>query len=206
MPDPHPPVRKREGRLSSDTVAALNADLAARFGNCFTASEAVRKAHGHTLTWLENQPPDAVVFAETREDVIDVVKLCARHDAPIVPFGVGSSLEGHVNAPHGGVSLDCSRMNARPRRQRRGPRLRRRARRHPQAAQRPSARHGALLPHRSRRRRVDRRHGGDPRLGHQRRALRHDEGSRAVARRRHRRRHRSCAPARGPRNPRPATT
>ena len=112
MPDPHSSVRKREGRLSSDAVAALNADLAARFGNRFTASEAVRKAHGHTLTWLENQPPDAVVYAETKEDVIDVVKLCAKHDAPIVPFGVGSSLEGHVNAPHGGVSLDCSRMNA----------------------------------------------------------------------------------------------
>jgi D-lactate dehydrogenase (cytochrome) len=105
-------VRKREGRLSSDAVAAFNADLAARFGNRFTASEAIRKAHGHTLTWLENQPPDAVVFAETRDDVIDLVKLCARHDAPIVPFGIGSSLEGHVNAPHGGVSLDCSRMNA----------------------------------------------------------------------------------------------
>ncbi len=105
-------VRKREGRLSSETVAALNADLAARFGNRFSASEAIRRQHGHTLTWLENQPPDAVVFAETRDDVIDLVKLCARHDAPIVPFGVGSSLEGHVNAPHGGVSLDCSRMNA----------------------------------------------------------------------------------------------
>ena len=70
-------VRKREGRLSSETVAALNSDLAARFGNRFTASEAIRKAHGHTLTWLENQPPDAVVFAESRDDVIDLVKLCA---------------------------------------------------------------------------------------------------------------------------------
>ncbi len=105
-------VRKRNGRLSPETVAALNADLAARFGNRFSASEAIRRQHGHTLTWLENEPPDAVVFAETRDDVIDLVKLCARHDAPIVPFGVGSSLEGHVNAPHGGVSLDCSRMNA----------------------------------------------------------------------------------------------
>ena len=105
-------VRKREGRLSPETVGALNADLAARFGNRFTASQAIRQAHGHTLTWLENQPPDAVVFAESKDDVIDVVKLCARHDAPIVPFGVGTSLEGHVNAPHGGVSLDCSRMNA----------------------------------------------------------------------------------------------
>jgi D-lactate dehydrogenase (cytochrome) len=107
-----PPVRKREGRPSPDAVAALNTDLAARFGNRFTASAAIRKAHGHTLTWLENQPPDAVVFAETKDDVIDLVNLCARHDAPIVPFGVGTSLEGHVNAPHGGVSLDCSRMNA----------------------------------------------------------------------------------------------
>ena len=105
-------VRKREGRLSSETVAALNSDLAARFGNRFTASEAIRKAHGHTLTWLENEPPDAVVFAESRDDVIDLVKLCARHDAPVVPFGVGTSLEGHVNAPHGGVSLDLTRMNA----------------------------------------------------------------------------------------------
>jgi D-lactate dehydrogenase (cytochrome) len=108
---PFPSVRKREGRLPGGVVAALNADLAAKFGNRFTASEAIRRQHGHTLTWLENEPPDAVVFAESRDDVIDLVKLCAKHDAPIVPFGVGSSLEGHVNAPHGGVSLDCSRMN-----------------------------------------------------------------------------------------------
>ena len=109
--NPFPQVRKRNGRLAADAITALNADLAARFGNRFTASDAIRKAHGHTLTWLENQPPDAVVFAELRDDVIDLVKLCAKHDAPIVPFGIGSSLEGHVNAPHGGVSLDCSRMN-----------------------------------------------------------------------------------------------
>jgi D-lactate dehydrogenase (cytochrome) len=104
-------VRQRQGRLPTDAVAALNSDLAARFGNRFNASQAIRDAHGHTLTWLKNEPPDAVVFAESREDVIDLVKLCARHDAPVVPFGVGSSLEGHVNAPHGGVSLDLSRMN-----------------------------------------------------------------------------------------------
>src|ERR1700721_3283574 len=97
-------VRQRQGRLSSDAVAALNSDLAARFGNRFTASEAIRQAHGHTLTWLKNEPPDAVVFAEDKDDVIDLVKLCAGHDAPIVPFGVGSSLEGHVNAPHVGLS------------------------------------------------------------------------------------------------------
>ena len=111
MANPFPDVRKRQGRMPAQAVEALKADLAAKFGNRFTASEAIRRAHGHTLTWLENEPPDAVVFAESRDDVIDLVKLCARHDAPIIPFGIGSSLEGHVNAPHGGVSLDCSRMN-----------------------------------------------------------------------------------------------
>ena len=102
-------VRQRQGRLSPEAVAALNSDLAARFGNRFTASEAIRQAHGHTLTWLKNEPPDAVVFAESKEDVIDLVKLCARHDAPIVPFGVGSSLEGHVNALRTAASRSISR-------------------------------------------------------------------------------------------------
>ena len=108
---PHPAIRRREGRLSPRVVADLTAVLAARFGNALVTSEAVRVQHGHTLTWLENAPPDAVVFAETREDVIDAVRICAAHDAPVVPFGAGSSLEGHVNAPHGGISLDCTRMN-----------------------------------------------------------------------------------------------
>jgi D-lactate dehydrogenase (cytochrome) len=104
-------LRQRDGRLSARAVADLTGALAARFGNALATSEAVRHQHGHTLTWIETAPPDAVVFAETRQDVIDAVGICAAHDAPIVPFGVGSSLEGHVNALHGGVSLDCSRMN-----------------------------------------------------------------------------------------------
>jgi D-lactate dehydrogenase (cytochrome) len=90
-------VRQRQGRLSSDAVAALNSDLAARFGNRFTASEAIRQAHGHTLTWLKNEPPDAVVFAEDKDDVIDLVKLCARHDAPIVRSGTSASSPNRQN-------------------------------------------------------------------------------------------------------------
>ena len=104
-------VRQREGKLPPKVVAALTSSLAARFGNRLVTSEAVRMQHGHTLTWLPNAPPDAVVFAESREDVIDAVRICAAHDAPLVPFGVGTSLEGHVNALHGGLSLDFSRMN-----------------------------------------------------------------------------------------------
>jgi D-lactate dehydrogenase (cytochrome) len=104
-------LRRREGRLSPATVGALTRDLAARFGNRLVTSQAVREQHGHTLTWTANQPPDAVIFAENTEDVVDAVRLCATHDAPIIAFGVGTSLEGHVNAPHGGVSIDFSRMN-----------------------------------------------------------------------------------------------
>jgi D-lactate dehydrogenase (cytochrome) len=104
-------VRRREGKLSPKAVEALVADLNAHFGNKVVTSLAVREQHGHTLTWLRNAPPDAVLFAESREDVVDAVRICAQHDAPIVPFGTGTSLEGHVNALHGGLSIDMSRMN-----------------------------------------------------------------------------------------------
>jgi D-lactate dehydrogenase (cytochrome) len=104
-------LRRRDGRLPPAIVAALTSDLAARFGNKLVTSQAVREQHGHTLTWTANQPPDAVIYAETQEDVVDTVRLCAKHDAPVIAFGTGTSLEGHLNAPHGGVSIDCSRMN-----------------------------------------------------------------------------------------------
>ncbi|MCP4380546.1 MAG: FAD-binding protein, partial [Hyphomicrobiales bacterium] len=85
--------------------------LAQRFGERFVQSRPVREQHGHTLTWLPNQPPDAVVFAESTDDVVEIVRICADHRVPIVPFGAGSSLEGHVNAPGGGVSIDLTRMD-----------------------------------------------------------------------------------------------
>jgi D-lactate dehydrogenase (cytochrome) len=106
-----PVLRQREGKLPPKAIVALTTSLATRFGNKLVTSEAVRMQHGHTLTWLPNAAPDVVVFAENREDVIDAVRICVAHDAPIVPFGVGTSLEGHVNALHGGLSLDCSRMD-----------------------------------------------------------------------------------------------
>jgi D-lactate dehydrogenase (cytochrome) len=109
--EPRPTLRRREGRLSAKTIAELTSALAARFGDSLVTSQAVREQHGQTLTWLENAPPDAVVFAQSREDVIDAVRICAAHDAPIVPFGAGTSLEDHVNAIYGGVSLDCARMD-----------------------------------------------------------------------------------------------
>ncbi len=133
----------------------------------------IREQHGHTLTWIRCEPPDAVLFAETTDEVVEAVKLCAEARMPVIPFGTGTSLEGHVNAPlRRGLARSLAH-EPHPRRACRGPRLRGRAGRHPQGAQRAFARSRAVLPHRSRRRRKPWRHGGDARLGHQRRALRH---------------------------------
>jgi D-lactate dehydrogenase (cytochrome) len=98
---------------SPPSQAALDAALLAlsiRFGDRFSTAPATRKEHSSTLTWLESQPPDAVVFPRTTEETADVVRICAAHGVPIVPFGVGSSFEGHVNAPFGGVSVSTARM------------------------------------------------------------------------------------------------
>ncbi len=97
-------------RNESGIDAVLDA-LAARFGDRFSRSAAVREQHGHTTTRLANQPPDGVVFATSTEDVAAVVRLCAAHKVPVIPFGTGTSLEGHVNAPAGGISIDLSRMD-----------------------------------------------------------------------------------------------
>lgn len=91
-----------------ETVVAL---LAAKFGNRLVTSRAVREQHANTVTWIENQPPDAVVYPQSTEDVQETVRICAAHRVPIIPFGQGSSLEGQVNAPRGGVSIDLRDMS-----------------------------------------------------------------------------------------------
>ena len=85
--------------------------LKQRFGDRFATGQAIREQHGHTTTWIENQPPDGVVFATCAGEVQEIVRICATHRVPIIPFGAGTSLEGHVNAPAGGISVDFSRMD-----------------------------------------------------------------------------------------------
>ena len=85
--------------------------LAARFGNRLVTSQAVREQHGHTTTWLPTQPPDAVVMAQETVDIQDVVRICAPLRVPVIAFGTGTSLEGQVNAPLGGVCIDLRDMN-----------------------------------------------------------------------------------------------
>ena len=93
-------------------VDAVVDALAARFGNRLVTSQAVREQHGNTTTWIANEPPDAVVFPQSTGDVQDIVRVCAGHRVPVIPFGTGTSLEGHVNAPRGGVSIDFRDMNS----------------------------------------------------------------------------------------------
>lgn len=72
----------------------------------------VRRQHGTDESWHPPAPPDAVVYPRTTEEAVRVVAACARHDVPIVPFGAGTSLEGHIAAPRGGICVDMSEMNA----------------------------------------------------------------------------------------------
>ncbi len=104
------PLSTPRPRPDAATIAALTAEFAKRYGNRMVTSQAVREQHGHTLTWVKNQPPDIVVYPQTTEEVSEIVKLCAAHRVPVIPFGTGTSLEGHVNAPFGGVSVDTSLM------------------------------------------------------------------------------------------------
>jgi len=90
---------------------ALLDALKARFGAQYSAAQAVREQHGRDESSYSVPPPSAVVFAQSTQDVSDAVKLAAQYQVPVIPFGVGSSLEGHLLAVQGGISLDVGRMN-----------------------------------------------------------------------------------------------
>jgi D-lactate dehydrogenase (cytochrome) len=109
MPQAVAPV-SRESRDPKAVTVVLQA-LAARFGNRLVTSQAVRQQHGNTTTWVANEPPDAVVFPQTTAEVQEIVRICAAQRVPVIAFGTGTSLEGHINAPLGGVSIDFRDMN-----------------------------------------------------------------------------------------------
>jgi len=88
------------------------AGLKTRFGDRCSTALAVREQHGRDESPFDVPPPEVVVYAESTEDVAYVVALASRHEVPVIPFGVGSSLEGHLLAVQGGVSIDLSRMKA----------------------------------------------------------------------------------------------
>lgn len=85
--------------------------LKQRFSDRLQTGEAIREQHGHTTSYITNQAPDAVVFPHSTQEVSEIVRICAEHKVPVIPFGTGTSLEGHVNAPAGGISVDMTQMN-----------------------------------------------------------------------------------------------
>lgn len=88
---------------------AIN-QLQTRFGNQLSTNLTTREQHAHTMSWLSNEPADAVLTAHNKQDVADAVKICNEYKMPVIAFGVGSSLEGQLNAPHGGLCIDMSAM------------------------------------------------------------------------------------------------
>ena len=92
-------------------IATVLGVLKQQFAEQLQTGQAIREQHGHTTTWIKNQAPDAVIFARSTQDVSDVIKVCAAHKVPVIAFGTGTSLEGHVNAPAGGISIDLSQMD-----------------------------------------------------------------------------------------------
>lgn len=100
-------IRPQARGLSADMLAAL----ATRFGARFSAALAVREHHGRDESPFPVTPPEAVVFAESNEDIVDAVRLCRQYRVPLIPYGAGSSVEGQLLAVQGGLSLDVSRMN-----------------------------------------------------------------------------------------------
>src|SRR5262245_47799805 len=89
----------------------LAAELGRLLGDRFSTSSAVRDHHGRDESYHPPEAPDAVAFPLSTEEVQAVVAACARHRVPIVSFGAGTSLEGHVLAHAGGLCLDTTRMN-----------------------------------------------------------------------------------------------
>ena len=109
MNAPHELVPRSPAR---PVPASMLDALKARFGERVSTANAVREQHGRDESTYPVTPPDAVVFCESTDDVVAAVKLAALHSVPVIPFGIGSSLEGHLLAVQGGLSIDLSRMGA----------------------------------------------------------------------------------------------
>ena len=99
------------GKRDVQAVKTVCDVLAQRFGEQFQTSEAIRGQHAHTMTYIAAQPPDGVLFAQSTGDVQEAVRVCSEHGVPIIAFGTGTSLEGNVNAPLGGICIDLSQMD-----------------------------------------------------------------------------------------------
>ncbi len=105
LADTRPMARNEEG------IARVVGILKQRFDARLQTSKSLREQHSHTTTYIPAQLPDAVVFPHSTAEVQEIVEICAADKVPVIPFGTGTSLEGGVNAPAGGISVDLQQMN-----------------------------------------------------------------------------------------------
>jgi D-lactate dehydrogenase (cytochrome) len=97
--------------LKRNSTTQAVAEIREVLGERLTTAPAVREQHGKDQTWNPGAPPDAVAFVQSSEEVQRIVRICGRYETPVIPYGTGTSLEGHISAPYGGISIDLSRMN-----------------------------------------------------------------------------------------------
>ena len=104
------PLKMRPRTRAHLTEQAI-LDLRGHFGAQFTQAEAYLEQHSKDESFHSPSEPDAVIFVESTQDVSDCLRICSLHDVPVIPFGAGTSLEGHVTPIYGGISIDMTRMN-----------------------------------------------------------------------------------------------
>ena len=99
--------------MSTNYGAVENAlpALSTLLGERLSTAPAVREHHGHDESGFQTVPPDAVAFAHSTEEVSEIMQICARHKVPVIAYGTGTAIEGHVQALRGGVCIDLSQMD-----------------------------------------------------------------------------------------------
>ncbi|HAA35884.1 MAG TPA: FAD-binding oxidoreductase, partial [Gammaproteobacteria bacterium] len=98
-------------QVSASAVAEVVSHLEAQFGERLSKTAAIRERFGKDESFHASVPPDAVVTPKSTEEVSQIVKLCAAHRVPVIPYGTGTALEGHVAALYGGISINMQEMN-----------------------------------------------------------------------------------------------
>lgn len=97
--------------VKPDSTAAAITEIRALLGERLSTTQIVREQHGKDQTWAPAAPPDAVAFVQSAEEVQNIVRSCAKHGVPVIPYGTGTSLEGHITAPFGGITINLAGLN-----------------------------------------------------------------------------------------------